>query len=134
MPKSSSRNPLAIAESLSELWSPQVIAEVDDMYVKVAKVHGEMAWHAHENEEELFFVLRGEFTLEFDEDRVTLRPGELFVVPRGRRHHPIADQECLLMLFERKATVHTGGEVTEQTKSLADQLRWLSGTLPHAET
>ena len=95
------------------------------MYVKVAKVRGEMAWHAHEHEDELFFILRGEFTLEFEDGRVTLRPGELFVVPRGKRHHPIAEQECLLMLFERKATAHTGGATTEQTRSIAEQLRWL---------
>jgi mannose-6-phosphate isomerase-like protein (cupin superfamily) len=119
------RTPLAIAESLTELWSPQVIAEVDDMYVKVAKVRGEMDWHSHEREDELFFILRGEFTLEFEDGSVRLRPGELFVVPRGRRHHPIAREECLLMLFERKETAQTGSEVTKQTKSIAHQLRWL---------
>lgn len=126
MKKPPIRTPLSIAESLTELWSPQVIAEVDEMYVKVAKVQGEMAWHAHDNEDELFFVLRGEFTLEFEDGSVTLRPGELFVVPRGQQHHPIAPEECLVMLFERKETAHTGGEVTSQTRSLADQMRWLT--------
>ena len=104
------------------------------MDVKVAKVRGEMAWHAHEHEDELFYILRGEFTLEFDDGHVTLRPGELFVVPRGKRHHPIAEQECLLMLFERKATAHTGGELTAQTKSRVQQLRWLAkASLPSNE-
>ncbi|WP_395750601.1 cupin domain-containing protein [Prosthecobacter sp.] len=126
MNSSSIRTPLAIAESLTELWSPQVIAEVDDMYVKVAKVRGEMDWHAHEHEDEMFFILRGEFTLEFDDGRMVLRPGELFVVPRGRRHHPMAKEECLLMLFERKETAHTGDARTAQTKSIAQQLRWLA--------
>lgn len=120
------RTPLAIAESLTELWSPQVIAEVDDMYVKVAKVRGEMDWHAHEEEDELFFILRGRFTLEFEDGPVTLGPGEMLVVPKGVRHHPIAPEECLVMLFERKATAHTGSATTEQTRSLAEQLRWLS--------
>lgn len=120
------RTPLEIAESLSELWSPQVIAEVNDMYVKVARVHGEMVWHAHENEDELFFILRGEFTLEFDDGRVTLRPGQLFVVPRGKRHHPIAAEECLIMLFERKETAHTGDQATAQTRTSEEQLRWLT--------
>lgn len=122
------RSPLQIAASLTELWSPQVIAEVDDMYVKVAKVQGAMAWHAHELEDELFFVLAGEFTLELEDGAVTLRPGELFVVPRGKRHHPVAKSECLLMLFERKETAHTGGEITEQTKTIAEQLRWLAAS------
>lgn len=67
------RTPLAIAESLTELWSPQVIAAVDDMLVKVAKVRGEMACHSHEHEDELFFVLKGEFVLEFEDGRVSLR-------------------------------------------------------------
>jgi mannose-6-phosphate isomerase-like protein (cupin superfamily) len=125
MNTASIRTPIAIADSLTELWSPQVIAEVDDMYVKVAKVRGEMAWHAHENEDELFLILRGVFTLEMEAGPVTLRAGELFVVPRGVRHHPIAQEECLVMLFERKATAHTGDTTTEQTRSIAAQLRWL---------
>ncbi len=126
------RTPLAIAESLTELWSPQVIAEVDDMYVKVAKVQGEITWHTHENEDELFFILRGVLTLELESGLVTLRPGELFVVPRGVRHHPIAQEECLVMLFERKATAHTGDTTTKQTRSIVAQLRWLETQKAHA--
>ncbi len=126
------RTPLAIAESLTELWSPQVIAEVDDMYVKVAKVQGEITWHTHENEDELFFILRGVLTLELESGLVTLRPGELFVVPRGVRHHPIAQEECLVMLFERKATAHTGDTTTKQTRSISAQLRWLEDQKAHA--
>ncbi|MEI7809609.1 MAG: cupin domain-containing protein [Verrucomicrobiota bacterium] len=118
-------SPLQIAESLTELWSPQVIAEVNDMFVKVAKVKGELAWHAHEHEDEMFLILRGEFTLEFEDGSVTLRAGEIFVVPRGKRHRPSAKEECLLMLFEQKTTTHTGNETTAQTKSISDQLRWL---------
>jgi mannose-6-phosphate isomerase-like protein (cupin superfamily) len=118
-------SPLQIAESLTELWSPQVIAEVNDMYVKVAKDKGDLPWHAHEHEDEMFLILRGEFTLEFEDGRVTLRAGEIFVVPRGKRHRPSAKEECLLMLFEQKTTAHTGNEMTAQTKSISDQLRWL---------
>jgi mannose-6-phosphate isomerase-like protein (cupin superfamily) len=119
-------SPLQIAESLTELWSPQVIAEVNDMYVKVAKTKGELLWHAHDHEDELFLILRGEFTLEFEDGSVTLRAGEVFVVPRGKRHRPSAKEECLLLLFEQKTTAHTGSETTAATKSLADQLRWLN--------
>ncbi len=118
-------SPLQIAESLTELWSPQVIAEVNDMYIKVAKVKGELASHAHEQEDEMFLILRGEFTLEFEDGRVMLRAGEIFIVPRGKRHRPSAKEECLLMLFEQKTTTHTGNETTAQTKSISDQLRWL---------
>lgn len=116
-------SPLRIAESLDELWSPRVVAELDDNYVKVAKVHGELAWHAHDGEDELFYVLRGTLRIEMEDRTVALSAGEAFVVPRGVRHHPVAEQECLLMLIERKSTKHTGDEVTQHTRSLAEQLR-----------
>jgi len=115
-------SPQQIAESLSELWSPRVVAEVDDSYVKVAKVHGSLTWHSHENEDELFLVLKGRLRIEMEDRAVELGEGEMFVVPKGARHNPVAEQECHLMLFERKSTLHTGNVVTAQTRSLAEQL------------
>ena len=112
-----------IASSLSELWSPRIIAEVDDAYIKVAKVHGSLAWHSHDNEDELFLVLEGRLRIEMEGGNVELAEGEMFVVPKGVRHNPVAEQECLLMLIERKTTQHTGDVVTGRTRSLADQLR-----------
>lgn len=124
MPDPAVLSPKRIAASLTELWSPRVVAELDDNYVKAAKVCGELAWHAHEHEDELFFILSGELRLDFEDgSHVLLREGELHVVPRGRRHRPSAERECLLMLIERKTTLHTGDVVTEQTRSLEDQLR-----------
>jgi mannose-6-phosphate isomerase-like protein (cupin superfamily) len=120
---SSVSSPKQVAASLSELWSPRVIAEVDDAYIKVAKVHGSLAWHSHENEDELFLVLRGHLRIEMESGSVELNEGEMFVVPKGVRHNPVAEQECHLMLIERKTTLHTGNIVTEKTRSLADQLR-----------
>src|SRR5882757_11262204 len=116
-------SPKEVAASLTELWSPRVIAEVDDAYIKVAKVHGSLAWHSHENEDELFLVLEGQLRIEMESGNVELGEGEMFVVPKGVRHNPVAEQECLLMLVERKTTLHTGDTVTEKTRSLADQLR-----------
>jgi mannose-6-phosphate isomerase-like protein (cupin superfamily) len=116
-------SPKEVAASLSELWSPRVIAEVDDAYIKVAKVHGSLIWHSHENEDELFLILKGHLRIEMDSGPVELNEGDLFVVPKGVRHNPVAEQECLLMLIERKTTLHTGDTVTEKTRSLADQLR-----------
>ena len=118
-------DPRAIANALSELWSPRVIAELDDCYVKVAKVHGSLAWHCHDDEDELFFVLQGNLCIEMEDRHVDLATGELFVVPRGVRHNPIADEECLILLIERRSTLHTGSEVTEKTRSIDDQLREL---------
>ena len=116
-------SPAHIAASLTELWSPRVVAELDDSYVKVAKVQGTLAWHSHENEDELFFILKGSLTIEMEARTVVLREGESFVVPKGVRHNPIAEQECHVMLIERKSTLHTGSEVTSKTRSVAEQLR-----------
>ncbi|UUZ70238.1 cupin domain-containing protein [Polaromonas sp. P2-4] len=116
-------SPAKIAAALSEHWSPRVVAELDDSFVKVAKVHGSLAWHSHENEDELFYILKGSLTIEMEGKTVVLREGEAFVVPRGVRHNPIAEHECHIMLIERKSTLHTGSEVTDKTRSLADQLR-----------
>ncbi|MFC5743511.1 cupin domain-containing protein [Dyella tabacisoli] len=116
-------SPKQVAASLTELWSPRVVAEVDDAYIKVAKVHGSLAWHSHENEDELFLILKGHLRIEMEEGAVELKEGEMFVVPKGVRHNPVAEQECHLMLIERKTTLHTGDVVTEKTRSLDEQLR-----------
>ena len=119
-------NPGNIAAALTELWSPRVVAELDDSYVKVAKVQGKLVWHSHENEDELFYILKGSLTIEMEERTVVLHAGDAFVVPKGVRHNPVADQECHVMLIERKTTLHTGTDVTDQTRSLAEQLRPLN--------
>lgn len=118
-----SLHPHAIAAQLTELWSPRVIAEVDDAFVKVAKVKGEFVWHSHDDEDELFFILDGVFHIELEDRVVTLRKGELFVVPKGVRHRPVAPEECLVMLLERKSTLHTGNDVTPLTRSIEEQRR-----------
>ena len=82
-----------------------------------------MAWHSHENEDELFLVLKGQLRIEMEHESVQLNEGEMFVVPKGVRHNPVADAECHILLIERKSTLHTGDVVTEKTRSLAEQLR-----------
>jgi len=114
--------PIDIAASLTETWSPSVIAELDDHYVKVAKLEGTLCWHAHEDEDELFLVLAGRLTIELRDRTVELGAGEIFVVPKGVEHNPVAREECLVMLVERKSTRHTGEIVTERTRSIEQQL------------
>lgn len=121
MPKPVS--PSQVAFALTEFWSPRVVAEVDDAYIKVAKVHGSLAWHSHEHEDELFFVLKGSLRLEMESGHVDLKEGEMYVVPKGVRHNPVAEEECHLILIERKSTLHTGDVVVEGSRSLAEQLR-----------
>ena len=116
-------SPERLASALAEHWSPRVIAEVDDAYVKVAKVHGSLAWHSHDGEHEFFYVLAGTLRIELEDRAVELNAGDAFVVPKGVRHNPVADRECLVMLIERKTTQHTGTTVTAKTRSIAEQLR-----------
>jgi len=114
---------LAAAEALTELWSPRVVATLDDSYVKVAKVQGTLAWHAHEHEDELFVVLKGRLRIEMEGSTVELGEGDAFVVPKGVRHNPVADEECHIMLIERQTTLHTRTQTTDRTRSIAAQLR-----------
>lgn len=116
-------SPLKVAESLRELWSPKIVSEVDDAYVKVAKLLGTFTWHAHDGEDEMFFILKGQLTIEMEHETVTINQGEFFVVPRGVRHNPIANEECLVLLFEKKTTLHTGGVEHAKTKSIDAQLQ-----------
>lgn len=109
-------------DALDEHWSPKVLARVNDQYVKIAKVQGEFVWHDHAEEDELFYILKGELTIEFEDGTVTLRQGDLHVVPRGVRHRPVARDECWLMLVEPVGTLHTGSEHTEKTRSIEEQL------------
>jgi mannose-6-phosphate isomerase-like protein (cupin superfamily) len=115
-------SPAALAGKVMDYWSPRIIAEVDDSYVKVAKVKGALTWHHHEAEDELFLVLKGTLRIEMEDRTVTLNTGELFVVPKGTRHNPVAEEECHILLFERKSTAHTGDVVTDRTRSIAEQL------------
>lgn len=115
--------PARIAKGLTELWSPRVVAELDDSYVKVAKLHGSLAWHSHDDEDELFYVLDGTLRIEMEARTVVLGRGDVFVVPKGVRHNPVAEEECLVMLVERKSTLQTGNEMSERTRSVAEQLR-----------
>ncbi|HET6804420.1 MAG TPA: cupin domain-containing protein [Frateuria sp.] len=115
-------SPETIAAGLPDLWSPRVIGEVNDAYVKVARIKGVLAWHSHEAEDELFYVLRGALRIELEDGAVELQAGQMWVVPKGVRHNPVADEECLVLLIERKTTLHTGDLVTDRTRSIAEQL------------
>lgn len=107
---------------VDEYWSPRVIGEVNDQYVKVAKLKGALTWHKHDDEDELFYVLRGQLIIEYEGDRVVLNEGDFHVVPKGVMHNPVAEDECWIALIETVTTKHTGDVVTERTKSLEQQL------------
>ena len=106
----------------SDRWSPRVIAEMNDYQFKLVKVHGEFVWHDHPDTDEVFFVIEGTLDIEFRDGTVTLGPGEIFVVPKGQEHRPVAKDECRLMLIEPKGVVNTGGAASELT---ADNDVWV---------
>lgn len=92
----------------SEHWSPRVIAEMNDYQFKLAKVQGEFVWHAHADTDEVFIVIEGHLTLEFRDKAVPLSAGEMYVVPKGVEHRPVATSECSIMLVEPRGVVNTG--------------------------
>ncbi|MBD8871050.1 cupin domain-containing protein [Nocardioides donggukensis] len=100
-----------LAERLSlfsDLWSPKVVARMNDYEIKVVKVQGEFVWHAHDDTDELFLVVDGELTVQLRDGDVTLGPGQLYVVPRGVEHCPVADGEVHALLIEPVGVVNTG--------------------------
>lgn len=114
-----------LAEKLSLFsshWDPKIIAELNGQHVKLAKIHGEFVWHHHEHEDELFLVLRGTFDMHYRDRVVTLREGEMVVVPRGVEHRPVAEHECSILLFEPASTVNTGNADGALTR---EKLGWI---------
>ncbi|OZC02119.1 cupin domain-containing protein [Rubricoccus marinus] len=102
-------------DRFSETWTPKIIAALNGQHVKLAHLEGEFVWHAHAEEDELFFVARGRLRIEMRDGSVELGPGDLFVVPRGVEHRPVALPTASVMLFEPASTAHTGDVVSERT-------------------
>lgn len=122
------RNVTAELERMSELWSPRVIAAANGQFVKLAKVRGGFVWHDHADEDEVFIVFRGRLTIRFrDRGDAVLGPGDVFVVPRGVEHCPVAEEETWVMLLEPAQTKHTGDVESPLSKSIDAQVS--DGTL-----
>ncbi len=107
-----------LAEKLSrfaEHWSPKIVGEVNDAYVKLVKFRGEFVWHHHDHEDEMFLVVQGRFTMKLRDRDVEIREGEFIIIPRGLEHKPVADEECHVVLIEPKSTLNTGNVRNERT-------------------
>lgn len=100
---------------IQEYWKPKIVGEINDAYVKLVKVKGEFTWHHHEDEDELFLVLKGRLTIHLRDRDVHLEEGEFFVVSRGVEHMPAAAEEAHLLLLEPKTTLNTGNLQNERT-------------------
>ena len=107
-----------INEKLSQFsdhWSPKIVGELNDSHVKLVKLKGEFIWHHHENEDELFLVIKGQLLMRLRDRDVCINPGEFLIVPRGVEHMPVAQEEVHLMLLEPKTTLNTGNVRNERT-------------------
>ncbi len=109
---------VTLAEKLGRFddhWSPKIVGELNDNYIKLVKVQGEFMWHHHEHEDEMFYVLKGKLLIKFRDQDIWLEPGEFVVIPKGVEHLPVAEEEVHIMLIEPKSTAHTGNVESERT-------------------
>jgi mannose-6-phosphate isomerase-like protein (cupin superfamily) len=117
-PETMNDQPIRFEEKLqkiSELWSPRIIAQMNDYHFKVAKVQGEFVWHEHPETDEVFIVLKGQLEIQLREASVLLDEGDMYVVPKGVEHKPVARDECHILLVEPAGTINTGNVVDEKT-------------------
>ncbi|HEV7126438.1 MAG TPA: cupin domain-containing protein [Ktedonobacterales bacterium] len=105
-----------------EYWSPKIVGELNDSYVKLVKLKGEFVWHQHEHEDELFLVVKGTLLIKLRDRDIVLREGEFTIIPRGIEHLPIAEEEAQVLLLEPKATVNTGDAPGERTVAMPERL------------
>ncbi|GGY11673.1 hypothetical protein GCM10007160_43260 [Litchfieldella qijiaojingensis] len=118
---------ISIAEKFTlfdEEWTPKIIAESNGHLVKIAKGSGELVWHSHANEDELFLVFKGQLTIKLRDESVVLGPGEMFVVPKGVEHCPLAEPDTHFMMIEPESTEHTGKDETDVTVPIEKQ-EWI---------
>ena len=114
-----------LAEKLArirEQWQPKIVGELNGQQVKLVKFEGPFVWHHHDVEDELFYVVRGRFRMEFRDRAVWVEQGEFIIVPRGVEHRPVADTETEVMLFEPATTLNTGNVRNERTVERLERL------------
>jgi len=115
---SESPNTVNLLEKLAlvkDFWSPAIVGELNESYVKVVKLKGEFIWHHHDNEDELFLVVKGALRMKFRDHESIIRTGEFIIVPRGVEHLPIADEEVHIVLVEPRSTLNTGNVHSDRT-------------------
>ncbi|MEO5500181.1 MAG: cupin domain-containing protein [Ginsengibacter sp.] len=106
----------------SDHWNPRIIGELNGQHVKLAKLKGEFTWHAHDREDELFLVVKGQLKIKFRDQVIVLDENEMLIVPRGVEHCPVADKEVWVLLFEPISTVNTGNSTGDYTRNILDKL------------
>lgn len=103
-------------KAIGDYWNPRVVGELNGQQVKLVKLKGEFIWHHHENEDEMFLVMKGRFRIEFHDKPIWVEEGEFIVIPRGVEHRPVAEEEAHVLLFEPASTLNTGNVRNERTR------------------
>jgi mannose-6-phosphate isomerase-like protein (cupin superfamily) len=114
-----------IAEKLAQVhdtWNPRIAGELNGQYVKLVKVNGEFIWHRHDDEDEMFLLVKGNFTIQLRDKTIELQPGEFVIIPKGVEHKPVAYGEAEVMLFEPASTLNTGNIKNERTRQTLEKL------------
>lgn len=118
-------NKVDLNEKLSlfnEYWQPKVVGELNGQYVKLAKLKGEFIWHQHENEDELFMVIKGKLKIKLKDSEIDLYEGQFFIIPRGVEHLPVAEEEVHVMLFEPQSVLNTGDQKNDRTVETLEKI------------
>jgi mannose-6-phosphate isomerase-like protein (cupin superfamily) len=109
-------------DSFKDFWSPKIVGEVNDSFVKLVKLKGEFVWHHHDDEDELFLVLKGSLLMKLRDREVRVGPGEFVIIPRGVEHLPVAEDETQVLLLEPKSTLNTGNIQNDRTVANLDRI------------
>lgn len=107
---------------INDHWSPKIVGELNESYVKVAKLKGEFVWHHHEKEDEMFFVIKGKLIIRFKDRDIKIEEGEFLIIPKGVEHLPVAEEEVCVMLIEPKSTLNTGNIRDKRTVENLDRI------------
>ncbi len=118
-------NKINLAEKLNQIrdyWNPRIAGELNGQQVKLVKFKGEFTWHKHDEEDEMFLVVKGEFNMELRDQTITMRENELIIIPRGIEHRPVAENEVSVMLFEPASTLNTGDQRNAMTRDKLEKI------------
>ena len=118
-------NKVTVDEKLSLIhgyWDPKIVGELNGQHVKLVKFNGEFTWHKHDNEDEMFYVLKGNFKMELRDRTIVINKNEFIIIPKGVEHKPVADEEVSVMLFEPASTLNTGDKINELTKNKIERI------------
>ena len=107
---------------ITDYWNPRIAGELNGQMVKLVKFKGEFVWHKHDNEDEMFYVVQGEFNMELRDQTIVIKENEFIIIPRGVEHRPVAPNEVSVILFEPATTLNTGDQRNEMTKDVLEKI------------